>query len=334
MKKVSPWSIPSDPNILFPLGDYENLIKNLGWSDFNAWLVHWEKIGGIKLASNAWPSNIKSDWIWGLGLPLLTDLEQHFLSAQKKIIYGISGLPGCGKTSLGKWLEAAATELNWPLTVVSLDDFYFPAKELEKAMAGNPWNVPRALPGSHSIELIEQSIENWKVNGELITPLFDKALRNGRGNRIGWRRSIPKVLIIEGWFLGCKKIKDSAQMRKNKNEILERMTEEEILYRSLVEESLLDYEKIWSLCNRIWHIKANNFNYCEKWKREQEQKMLFARGNALEGKDLNSFIRMIRTSIPRKSFQTIDANVIARLDIKRRITWIGNKEDEPSSINS
>ena len=96
-----------------------------------------------------------------------------------------------------------------------MDDFYLPARQMAKAMLGNPWNVPRALPGSHSIQLLEDNIDLWMENGLFDSPQFDKAMRNGMGDRSGWRRIKPQVLVIEGWFLGCSTTDNHLQINNH-----------------------------------------------------------------------------------------------------------------------
>ena len=110
MTNYSPWSEPIDPHILYPIKPFNNLLESLNWENPIEWLNHWQTRGGVNLASSAWPLATKNDWIWGLGLPFLSDVER-FIFKEERIILGISGLPGCGKTSFGKWLEAAAGEL-------------------------------------------------------------------------------------------------------------------------------------------------------------------------------------------------------------------------------
>jgi len=322
LKNLSPWSEPKNPEILFPLESYESLLNSFGKFESSEWLKYWLKKGGASLAFESWPIGIKSDWIWGLGLPFLSEIENSLSKANDRVLLGISGLPGCGKTSLGIWLEAACLELNWPLTVVSLDDFYLPAIELDKAMEGNPWGVPRGLPGSHSIELIKEAIDNWMSTGDLITPQFDKALRNGRGDRSGWRNSRPRALIIEGWFLGCYPITDSSIELPESN-INPPISHKEKLYRAKVQSSLSQYSSIWARCKRIWHLKSLDFSSVRDWKIEQELKMNKLRGASLQGESLNSFIRMIQASIPHSSLINLDSNVIAKINSKRQIEWIG-----------
>ena len=36
-----------------------------------------------------------------------------------------------------------------------------------EAMAGNPWSVPRALPGSHDLKLMEEALDHWLKSGKL-----------------------------------------------------------------------------------------------------------------------------------------------------------------------
>ena len=145
-EQLSPWSDPVDPDVIFPIEEYEPLLFDLGWSSPSSWIYHWLKRDGMRLAFGCWPKNVRSDWIWGLGLPFLSDVERYLETNNTPVLFGISGLPGCGKTSFGRWIEGAARELNWPITVVSMDDFYMPAGQLQRAMEGNPWNVSRGFP--------------------------------------------------------------------------------------------------------------------------------------------------------------------------------------------
>ncbi len=261
-----------------------------------------------------------------MGLPFLSDIERYLINSQRPLIFGISGLPGCGKTSFGKWLEVAAIELSWPLTVLSMDDFYLTADELNIAMYGNPWNVPRGLPGSHSIELLEECIDTWMQHGHLSAPQFDKALRNGLGDRSGWHQSQPKILVLEGWFLGCSTDEESNKLFENKSKNFASLTDREYEYRKVIQNSLAKYQVIWNRFKRIWHLKAIDFYGAADWKVQQEIKMMQERGSALNGKDLDSFIRMIQHSIPKESLQSINSDVVIKINKAREIKWVGKTE--------
>ncbi len=328
LKNLSPWSNPKNPDILFPIESYEKLLKTLGYQEVSKWLEGWSIRGGANLAFSAWPRNIKSDWIWGIGLPFLSEIEHSITESKDSVLLGISGLPGCGKTSLGKWLEKACLELNWPLTVISLDDFYYSATQLNDAMEGNPWGVPRGLPGSHSIELLNQVLDHWSNTEEILAPQFDKSLRNGLGDRSGWRKTRTKILVIEGWFLGCEPIKNSSIIELAEKNIYPPLGTQERIYRKRIQHSLCEYNSIWSRFKRIWHLKSLDFNSTRNWKTEQEKNMGKLRGSSLKGKSLESFIRMIQASIPQESLMNINSDVIIEIDSLRQIRWVGVNEDK------
>ncbi len=332
MTNNSPWSDPIDPEVLYPISPYNKLLESLNWPDHTQWLNHWLKHGGLNLAASAWPLGTKNDWVWGIGLPFLSDIER-FIGEETRILFGISGLPGCGKTSLGRWLEMAAAQLNWPLKVVSMDDFYLTAEALDQAMAGNPWKVPRALPGSHSIELLEETIETWKVNGTLKAPKFDKALRNGLGDRCGWRTSSPKILVLEGWFLGCGLTDHKKKAPENKSMAARPLSLNEKNYQFIVQSALSKYQPLWGKFERVWHLKAIEFISTRQWKTQQEMNLQKERGASLKGESLDLFIRMIEASIPQKDLQSIKSDVIAKLSSSRQIKWIGLSEHNSKKTN-
>ncbi len=308
--------------------NFSTLLAELGWPNSAEWLDYWLDRGGESIAANSWPDGVRSDWFWSVGFPFLSDLERHLKSDSKPVLFGISGLPGCGKTTFGRWLEAAALELNISLAVISLDDFYLPSPQLDLAMAGNPWNVPRALPGSHSTELIMQTIQRWKRDGNFVAPVFDKALRNGKGDRSGWRECSPQILIIEGWFLGCP----LSKLEPDSNEDLELLSPplslSEKKYRSTVQKCLEEYIQIWEEFDRLWHFKADDFRSTKYWKAQQESNLIRERGSGLSGDSLDSFIRMIEASLPQTSLECIASNVLILLNQSRSIKWVGRSQDK------
>ena len=105
-----------------------------------------------------------------LSFPFFSLLEKYLNTINQPIIIGFSGLPGSGKSTLGFWIDNVAKELSLDIKVISLDDFYYPGEHLQRVMKGNPWNVPRALPGSHDIELLEDTISKWIQTGKLLAP--------------------------------------------------------------------------------------------------------------------------------------------------------------------
>tara|TARA_Y100001968_G_scaffold333927_1_gene401210 strand:- start:2254 stop:3246 length:993 start_codon:yes stop_codon:yes gene_type:complete len=307
-------------NILIPINQYDNLIAELRLSK-KEFIDQW-KFSDYK-NDDISNSIINNDWILGICMPLISSSIKYLQEYSKPLIIGISGLPGSGKSTLGKVIEKCSKLQNLPLNVVSIDDFYMPANDLDQAMLGNPWKVPRGIPGSHSLDDIYKTLGNFLNTGELISPRFDKSLRNGYGDRTGWFRSKPKVLVIEGWFLGCKPIIENEKNTIILNENIEPpLSLAEKDYRLKIQESLSLYLPIWSMFSSLWHIKSEEFSYTSKWKKQQESNMLKNKGSSLSGLELQSFIRMISTSLPQESLQNIVSDVRFNINSKRQITAI------------
>ncbi len=309
--------------ISFSIDNYKKIIQYLGLSteDFiKEWNKNKYKIDEI---SN---SKINYDWVLAICLPLISYSIKQFLEDSKPRIIGISALPGSGKSTLGYVLEKISETRNFPIDVISIDDFYLPADDLDKAMKGNPWNAPRGLPGSHSLDDMHKTMDRFIDSGELIVPKFDKSLRYGSGDRSGWYRSYPKVLVIEGWFLGCNPLIRT----KNESSILienlePKLSLEEKNYRIQLQESLFLYLPIWAKISKLFHIRAQEFNFTNSWKREQENNMFKIKGSSLSGNKLDSFIRMISTCIPQESLQSIYADITININLNREIQSIDIK---------
>ena len=311
-------------SFLFSYYKYKHFIENLGIS-YGTFYQEWSNNTALITELNSRPL-VSGDWIWAFYLPLVSQIKVILESKSYPIILGLSGLPGSGKSTFGKTLEFISSYMNIPINVISMDDFYLPSSQLDKAMKGNPWKVPRGLPGSHSITEIEESLNRYAESGVLIAPQFDKSLRSGLGERSGVIKGKPKVLILEGWFLGCLPLNYPLAFRDDHFNLA--LTEEEITYRNIVQDCLYSYKPIWKKFFKTWHLKAKDFSYTMLWKSQQEQNLLKTYGSALQGNQLNSFIRMINTSIPQKSLQNIDSDVTLVLNKSRNISDILCKINE------
>ena len=306
-----------DPDGLqrIPADDQIRLLKFLGIENFEEWRQSWIR-QHVNLGLDAWHPNSSADWLWSLGLPILSLACKE--PARKRLI-GLSALPGCGKSSLGIWLETAARNLDLSLQVVSIDDFYFPADQLERSMQGNPWGVPRALPGSHDVKLLQQTLAHWRQGQDVQCPKFDKALRNGRGNRSGWRACNADLLVLEGWFVGCEGGYDPTLQER---ELIPPLTANELAYRKQTEQILQRYQPIWTQLDQLWQLRATDPQSPRLWKRQQENDMHTSRGSSLNGSELDGFIRMILSAIPSETIRNIPADVVLDVDSSRELTRI------------
>ncbi len=303
--------------IKFPLGNYEKLINDISGLKLDEWINYWEKERMIlSYVYEFYGDKYRDDWLWGVILPILSDIYSLKKSKKKRQVIGLSALPGTGKTTLGLLIERLLLKMDIKACVVSMDDFYLPFSEMKIAIKDNPWNVSRGFPGSHSINLIEERILEWKNSGRFNYPVFDKSLRNGLGDRSCWRIDFPEILILEGWFLGVNQISSQWIYKEN---ITPPLLNREIEYRSKIQTNLKDYLKIWKLFEKIWQIKPKNFSYMNLWKTDQENEMLKIKGKALVDNQLKNFLRMLNSSIPQESFNEINSNYMIKLNKNREL---------------
>ena len=309
-----------DLDINFPLDKFEKLIIDIGWESLDDWFNFWNNQKEILSIDQFWNNKVKDDWIWGLALPLLSQSYKFHNNFSDRKIIGISAVPGTGKTTLGKWLEAISFKLNFKIAVISIDDFYLPSNEMKLAINNNPWNVSRGFPGSHSAKLMYDKLLDWKINGKLNVPVFDKSLRNGLGDRSHWRSDNPDLLIIEGWFLGIEPLSTDINDKCFKSL---KLSPNESAYRLKIQKNLNEYLKVWSLIDNIWHLKPLEFEYMNIWKSNQEKEMFLKKGNALQDEKLLNFLRMLNVSIPQKSFDFIDSYALFLIDQGRNLVEVG-----------
>ena len=303
--------------IKFPLDKYEKLIKDISGLKLDEWIKFWEKDRDIlSFVSEYYGTNFRDDWLWGIILPLLSDVCTLKKSTKKRLVIGLTALPGTGKTTLGSIIERLALKMDIKVSVVSMDDFYLPFIEMNTAIKDNPWHVSRGFPGSHSIYLIEDRISEWKSTGIFNYPVFDKSLRNGLGDRSCWKINFPEILILEGWFLGVNKLSSNSISLDNVKPPLDIR---EIEYRAKIQKNLNDYMKVWQLIEKIWQIRPKYFSYMDHWKSDQENQMLKIKGNALADDQLTNFIRMLNCSIPQESFNQINSKYLITLNENREL---------------
>jgi len=304
-----------DLDINFPLDKFEKLIIDIGWESLDGWFDFWNNKENILSIDHFWNNKVNDDWIWGLALPILSQAYKFQNNFSEKKIIGISALPGTGKTTLGKWLEAISLKLNFKIAVISIDDFYLPSDEMILAIKNNPWSVSRGFPGSHSVKLMYEKLLNWKTNGQLYVPVYDKSLRDGLGDRSHWRLDNPDLLILEGWFLGIEPLEIDDDQLINSSEL----SPDEFTYRLKIQKNLHKYLDVWNLIDNIWHLKPLKFEYMNKWKLNQEKEMFLQKGKALKDEKLSNFLRMLNVSIPIKSFDLINSYALLLINQERNL---------------
>ena len=127
-------------------------------------------------------------------------------------------------------------------------------------------------------------------------------------------------MIIEGWVLGVTPLK----VQSNDIEFISPpLSLEESLYRNKIQENLKFYIDIWNLIDVMWHLKPMKFSYMNIWKSNQEKELLNKKGHALKDKKLSDFLRMLNVSIPIKSFDQINSDILLLINQKRKLIKVG-----------
>ena len=167
---------------------------------------------GLPTERSAWPEPLttlpadleSASLTLPFSLPLLARAQQGLEAGQRRVVIGLNGPVGAGKSTLARQLLRLAPRFGLRLAVASIDDAYRPLAERRRVLAGNPFGVSRVPPGSHDIPLLLEAIETWREQGTLRLPRFNKSLMAGEGERDGWSESEAEVLVLEGWLIGCR----------------------------------------------------------------------------------------------------------------------------------
>ena len=70
-------------------------------------------------------------------------------------------------------------------------------------------------------------------------------------------------------------------------------------------------------------LKPLKFEYMNEWKSNQEKNMQVKSGSSLKDDNLSNFIRMLNVSIPHKSFDDINSDVLLMVNKERKLISVG-----------
>jgi len=160
---------------------------------------------------------------------ILPSIEKHqnsenAQSTGKPFILGLTGLQGCGKSTLATDIVTALNNKHsYHAIEISLDDFYkkhSERQELRNQYPSNKLLKVRGQPGTHDITLASWFFSQFTIpepgtsTTKIELPVFDKSLFNGDGDRLPrseWR-VFPKqppiqIIVFEGWCVGFSPLK-------------------------------------------------------------------------------------------------------------------------------
>lgn len=209
-------------------------------------------------------------------------------------VLGISGLQGCGKSTLAAQLVQYAQHQGMRAASLSLDDLYLgTAQRRQLADQVHPLLATRGPPGSHDLALGHAVLDALQAGGPCALPRFDK-LADEPLPKACWPVAGPHLdlLVLEGWMLGVP-AQDAAALVEPVN-ALEREQDSDGRWRGWCNAVLgRDYPPLWRRIDHLCHLQAPGWEVVEGWRRQQEQQLKLESGDKAAGMDDRQLRRFI-----------------------------------------
>lgn len=219
-------------------------------------------------------------------------------------LLALNGPVGAGKTSLGRLLLGLAPLAGLRLAVASIDDLYLPWSRRQQALSGNPFGVGRVPPGSHDLPLLLDRLAQWRRQGVLRLPRFDKRLAGGEGDRDGWEERTADALLLEGWLMGCRALEPELLARRLADgDGLEELTAAERRWLPRWNRELASYHPVWEACDGLWLLLPERWSLVRRWRFQAESRQRRTGGGWLSPDAVERLVRASLCSLPPKLYQ-------------------------------
>lgn len=250
-------------------------------------------------------------------------LEDALASPGDPPVYGITGVQGCGKSTLAAQLAAAGKARGLQVLALSIDDFYLGRRERQAlGRRVHPLLATRGPPGTHDIALACSTLDRLRAlrPGDLVPlPRFDK-LGDRRLRPSHWpqARQRPDLIVFEGWFL--KTPPESADALRRPINQLERDEDRDGRWRRYCNEALAAYQPLWARIDRLLWLRAPGFQVVPDWRWQQEAALQEAGGRAgMSRAKLERFVLLFeRVSHQAEHSLPWIADLTVALDAERR----------------
>jgi len=288
-----------------------------------------------------------NDLILQQGLPntFMQDAESFLLPVADQIyklrnsgpplLIGIQGTQGSGKSTSAEFLKLfLENEYALRVAICSIDDFYLSQDERRELAAKiHPLLSTRGVPGTHHVESINTTFQQFRAGQALKLPQFDKAQDNPKPSSEDLSTDDQlDVLIFEGWCVGIPE--QSAEHLVTAVNTLEREEDADGSWRQFVNQQLQsDYAALFKQLDLLVVLQAPSFASVFNWRQLQELKLvarLEREGKSSEltltAPQLERFIQHYQrlTEHGLNSLESL-ANFIIQLDDNHRFTALRQK---------
>ena len=191
------------------------------------------------------------------------------LPPARPLLAGLSGLQASGKSTLARQLVAAAQRRGVPAVAMSLDDFYLTrAERATLAARVHPELATRGPPGTHDVDLLETTLDALMRSEPVRVPRFDKG-RDDRAPRSAPLRVPPRLILLDGWFLGAPP--QPARALFEPVNAWERRVDPDAILRRFANRALRDrYVFVWRRLDLLIALLAPSFPVSRRWRRRAE----------------------------------------------------------------
>lgn len=261
--------------------------------------------------------------------PLADEIFKNQSGAEKPYLVGVNGCQGSGKSTLCDFLVFYLTEVkNLNVISLSLDDFYFDkAKRQQLAETVHPLLATRGVPGTHDVDLANQTLNALFSEGSVAIPRFNKAIDNPF-EQSDWPmiHSPPDVVLVEGWCWGVPP--QTEEQLRNPVNALEGDEDPNGVWRHYVNKVLADsYQTLFDRMSLWIMLKAPSFEQVYNWRKEQEHKLAAKVGKEKSGVMTDAQIERFIQHYQRLTEQCLVSlparcDYVYHLDNTRQITHV------------
>lgn len=253
-----------------------------------------------------------------------------------KLIIGISGPQGSGKTTLAKQLTQYVNDNTSTKAVnILLDDFYLPYVEQQQltqlaihSYKNNPLLQGRGLPGTHDLNILNKVLDSFANDKRFTVPKYDKSLHNGKGDRLQaneWESYKPDVIFLEGWFLGFRNLDHQLieTYGESQDPIIKSLKCEHL---TMVDEYLSRYQRVFQKCQYSIILSTDDISNVYKWRLQQEHALIQNKGGGMTDGEIKDFVdrympmyKLYYKTLCQVGNSETNRNLVINIEVNRKV---------------